>query len=303
MNEDEQAQAENKGLVPVKHKMRALKFKLHKTITLDQIADQLAQDIGGAIYSAINNRTISGLYVGDDLAEVVDQGLSRDGMSDDLNRMSSTRIRINVAVDVSGSMFARFMSRPIVRAMTLSRVLLKAFNTVKQQFPGGVFDFSMWLFAASNGKGCFCLTHTGYDEFDQHDGPNGFSKKTIGLNARSPEEIDRLLESTAQVEPWWSGASTELAPMLEKWAQWTLDRGEPGTHNLDIVISDGAIYDIEEASVVQLFRITGKYLALLFTIGNWSYEAPNGFTSYAIQTNELEPVMRETLDQFVKTLY
>lgn len=261
------------------------RLKIKRTLSLDAIAHQLAQDIIGAIYSAIGQKNVTDLYVGDQLSDVVDQSLSRTGFAEEMDRMSSTRIRVKLGIDMSGSMFNR-SNRSMVRAATMARVLLKAFDEVQGALPPGVFEFSLWMWSHE----AYCITHDGYDKIQI-------------VNARTVPAMDAMLESLAKTIPYWAGGGTQLVPLLSKWTQWDLDRPETGTHTLDIVITDGAIWDLEDAEQIQLFRQSGKYMAMMLTIGDYAYDAPNGFVSYAVRSDELQPVIRDTLDQFVKTLY
>jgi hypothetical protein len=273
--------------------IRKLKFRVKKTITLQMIANQLAQDFIGAIYSAIGSKSIANLNVGDELTDVVDQYLDKSGMSEEMNRMSTTKIRVNVGIDCSVSMWSRYNGKPIVRASVVMRTLMKAFRIVQEQLPADVFDYSLWLWACGrSGSRCVCLTDEGYDTL-------GFPV----MQNKADETIDRLLESIAGNEPSWSGSGTQLAPMLEMWTRWQLDRGQPGTHTLDIVVTDGELGDVQEASHVQLFRQTGKYIAMMLTVGNAAYTAPDGFLSYAVRVDEMEGVIRNTLMDFVQTMY
>jgi len=284
------------------------KLKVKKTITLDQIAEALAQDFIGAVYSAIGTKSVQDLTSGDELAEVVDQSLSRHGMADELVRMSSTRIHVNVGVDISGSMFWRSGgTKPIVRAATVMRVMLKAFDIIAQSLPPDVFQYSLWLWAAGRGRGVACLTHEGYS--DQGSGGRWTSYSSLEdvmrrlMPTRSVTEIDAVLETLTKSEPDWAGGGTWLAPMLERLSQWEMERGDPASHTLDIVVTDGELGDTENCSTVQLFRQRGKYIAMLLNIADYQSSVPDGFINYAVQTDQLEDVIRTQLLDFVQTMY
>src|SRR3990167_5467903 len=99
-----------------------VRIKKAQVMSLDQMAGAIADDVTAAIYSSVGNRTVAHLDQGDQLDAVVDQYLDRHGMSEDLLRLSSTRIEVNMGCDVSGSMYWSGRRSTIVTAMTTFRL-------------------------------------------------------------------------------------------------------------------------------------------------------------------------------------
>lgn len=271
------------------------KIRIKRTITLEHVAEQLAQDIIGAVYSAIGNKTVYDLREGE-LTEVVDQALDRIGMSDDLVRINKTRIEINVALDVSGSMFKRFekyaLVKPIVPALTTMRVLLRALKIVSDTLPSDVFKYSLWLWAMTWGGEFACLSHPNQDD----------GRLSHLLGERDFKAVDDLLLSLSKEKPSWRGSATYLAPLLTNFEKWNAELGDPTAHKLDIILTDGGLYDVEESSVVQEFRVTNKYEAILLMLGNAVTRVPRGFTQFSIRPTEVGEVIRNFLLGFVQRL-
>lgn len=271
------------------------KIRIKRTITLEHIAEQLAQDIIGAVYSAIGNKTVYDLREGE-LTEVVDQALDKVGMSEDLVRISKTRIEINIALDVSGSMFKRFernaLVKPIVPASTTMRVLLRSLKIVSDALPQDVFKYSLWLWAMTWGGEFACLSHLGQDD----------GRLSYALGERDFGAIDGLLISLSKETPSWHGSATYLAPLLTNLEKWNTELGDPTAHKLDIILTDGGLYDVEESSQVQEFRVTNKYEAVLLMLGNAVTRVPRGFTMFNIRPTEVGEVIRNFLLGFVQRL-
>lgn len=265
------------------------------TVTLDNIAAALATDFTAAIYSAVSNKTIAGQQEGDYLSDVVEQSLDRQGMSEELLRMGSTKIEVNVGLDISGSMFSRYGGRPIVAATVVMRVLNKAFDIVRQSLPAGVFKANLWLWAMSgNGRHCRCLTDQRYGTYQ--------SKLFVGTEAEQVKMIDDLLAGFGKHEPYYAGGGTELAPLIQQVTAWENDEGDPTAHRLLIAITDGALEDASAAAEVQNWR-SGKLYNLLYNVGGYSGDVPAGFLAYGGNVLELEGFVRQSLFDFVQTIY
>jgi len=280
-----------------------LKIK-RRALTLDQIAAQMGDDFIAAIYSAIGNRTITDLYEGDRLDDVVEQALDRSGMADDLNRLSSTRMEIHVGLDVSMSMFDDRKGGRIVMGAMLERLLNKAFQYVTQSLPAYVFRANLWLWAAGRGswyndnnpymggQACWCLTDPGYGN------PNSWRGRF------STSDVDDVLKIVGEKEPGWSGAGTFLAPLLAEIMRWELEQGSSNAHRLNIIITDGALHDTPACSIIQRDRGTSRLLCLLLNVGYYesSELIPEGFTQYHVELDKLADVVRDVVLAFVQSL-
>ena len=273
------------------------KLKIRRTLTLEQRAYSLATDIVGAIYSAIGNKTVDDQHEGDEMTDVVGQYFQRAGMEEEQTRMSRTRLRINVGVDVSGSMFGTSYGKPIRDASVAAGVLNLALSQVAQQLPVQVFDYSMWIWAAGHrGDGVACLTHPALDY------PAAYFDSAFGTqrDVACAEKIFKQLSSGHA--PNWRGSSTHMTQLCELLAKWNLEHGAVDAHVLDIMITDGEVYDWRSASEIQAFRQNGRYQALLLNVGRYdTMEVPACFTVFRVDPTVVGPMISEEIFRFVRS--
>lgn len=272
-------------------------FKIARTLPLDVVAGQISEDITAALYNSVGNKIIADLREGDALEDVVAQGLDRTGMSDTLMRLSSTRIEVKVGIDVSGSMFNRSSGSPIVRATSVTRLLRNAFARVSGAFPPNVFRSSIWLWAVGwSGAQVICLDspyyHDNYSTLHSYD-------LTDAL-----KDTDAFLERLSKRSRWaHAGGSTRLSHLLKQWAVWEANEGNETAHKLDIVVTDGQIYDTTTCSDIQNKRDNNKSKALFLNISGWVGDVPVGFTGYRIGILDLESTIKDELISFVSQIY
>lgn len=273
-------------------------YKLLKTIPLNRLADDLAADVVQAVYSAVGNRTVTGLREGQELDEVVDHSLSQDGMSDTWSGLASTRIEFKIGEDVSGSMFGRYAGSPIVRATTVTRLLRNASIIVSSQLPPNVFKSTAWLWAAgrSTGEKVVCL-----DSFADHLANSTIHSTKMDVKMRAG--ADEFLSWMSKLSTWeLAGGGTYLSPLLQKWATWESINGDPTAHRMDLVLTDGQIHDVDACNLVQSTRRFGHYRGLLLNVSDWVGHVPHGFTGYHTSVFDIETVIRNELAEFVKEM-
>lgn len=271
-----------------------VKIKVRKKgLNLNQISESIASDLIAAIYSSIGDRRVNGLTEGDELADVVDQYLGKDGMAENLTRMSSTQLTINVAVDISKSMFDRFGARPIVPAMTIARVLLKAFDSIAHQLPPDVFKYNIWLWAIGyGGKDVSCLTDQRYGTY-----------QIMGAGYDSNIElIDTVLADIAKRQPYYAGSGTKLGNYVDEVSKWETENTSQVAHRLDLVVTDGMIHDVDRTSVLQDAR-TGKLNSYIFNVASDVNAVPIGFTQYYINAFNLQQILTDAVLAFVQSIY
>lgn len=278
--------------------IRKTKVKIRKKMTLDAISQELASQFIGAIYSAVHNKTVTDMNEGDELDDVVSQSIEHQGMAEELLRMGSTKIMVNLAVDISGSMFRRLGGiSAIVPAMTMMRIFVKAFRIIEESLPADVFDYRVWLWAALSGPAFFQL---GKDKGIVEE--NSSFSKWFDPGFMKDMPVDKILSDVMENKSSMSGGGTYLAPVIAKWAE--LDMQRMSTHKLDIVFTDGGLFDTDGVSMSQLFRQSGKYMGLIYTVGAYQHKLPIGFLGYDVAPNEIQKVTERTLTDFVQsTLY
>jgi len=261
-------------------------------LTLDHIAGQIANNFVSAVYAAVGNKVITGMREGDYLEDVVDQGLEHDGMAEENFRLTKTKMEVHVGLDISGSMYMRYGGNPIVPAALSMRLMNKALSIVTQVLPSGVFTYQLWLWSTWNK----CLT-------DQNYGTN--TNRVIwpaNGNVVSEKDIDEYLTGIARHEPSGFGGGTDLAPLIEQIKRWEEEHSDASAHRLNLIITDGALGDTEEASQVQSWR-GGRLMSVIFNIGEYSHDVPVGFLGYSGKVTELQPFMEQMLADFVQALY
>lgn len=267
-----------------------VKVKIKKGLSIEQMANQLAQDFIAAIYSSVGNKVITDQRVGDWLDDVVEQSLDHSGMADEQTRLSATRIEANIALDVSGSMFNRWSGRAHVPAAFMVRLLHKAFRIVEAELPQSVFKFNIWLWAVSfGGRNCACLTAPEFGHFQIND-------------CTDVKTVDAILEGLGRSEPYYAGSGTQLCPWLTCVRQWEEQYGDPTAHKLDIVVTDGLIHDNDVVNHEQNFR-PGKLNSLLFVVSNDTNRNLLGFTSYNVNAFRLREVVADELLAFVQRIF
>lgn len=273
-------------------------FRIKRTIPLDVVAGQLADDLIAAVYSAVGNKEVDNLREGDGIDDVVDQSLTSTGMYEFRNRLSSTRIEVKIGTDVSGSMFSRGVGSPIVKAMTLKRLLRNATEKVALALPPDVFKASYWLWAVGWSRGKDVLRVDSDVNVAKLD--STFWNSDFELGMKDP---DKFLEGIARASRWpWQGSATYLGPMLSAWEELEKRQTDYHAHRLDIVITDGQIHDPQECAVIQSSRNWGRHRALLFNISGWLGKVPDGFTGYHLMITDLEPVIKEEMERFIQEM-
>lgn len=289
------------ALVPaVRKKVKRLslkKIKVLRTLSLDTVAAQMADDMRTAIYSSVGNRTIYDETEGDDLENPVQQSIDRHGMSSMDIRLSSTRIEIKIGVDGSGSMFQRGEASPILRGTTVLRLIRNACGIVSQQLPSNVFKSSSWLWALSTaGRHTVCLDDPKYGTLT--------SAVLSNIRAEHSNNTDKFLEKLGRARRWqYWGGGTQLAPLLKQWRDWEQVEGSPNAHRMDIVVTDGMLYDTDVCSQIQAERMnSGRYRAVLLNISGREGNVPQGFTGFHIGVLELENWLKEEIFEFVKQI-
>lgn len=275
-------------------KVRKTKVKIQKRMSLEAIAQELANQFIGAIYSAIHNKTVSDLREGEELEDVVEQSIDQQGMAEDMLRISSTKIMVNLAVDISGSMYSRLEgTTKIVTAMTMMRTFAKAFRIIEETLPTDVFDYRVWLWAALSGKSFLLL-----------DKDKGFDKENSSFSSYfDPDQykdkpVDEILKEVMDGNTALSGGGTYLGPVVAKWAELDLQR--MSSHKLDIVFTDGGLYDEKDVTTAQMFRQSGRYMGLIYTVGAYQSLLPGGFLGYDVGPHEVQKVTESTLIDFVQ---
>lgn len=263
-----------------------------KVIAFEAMAAALAQDFIAAVYTSVGNQVVADQREGEWLQDVVEQSLDHQGMADEQMRLSSTRIECNVGLDVSASMFERWVGRPNVASAFIVRLLHKAFRIVEAELPADVFKFNIWLFAiGSGGRECACLTSPEFGNYT-----------VTSIYNCDNNAVDGVLEGIGRSEPYYSGSGTRLLPWMAGVLKWEEAHGDPTAHKLDIVITDGLIHDAELVNKSQNMR-PGKLSAMLLVIGGDVNRNLLGFTSYNINLFNLHDVIVAELMSFVQRIY
>ncbi len=310
------------------------KFKpvrVKKTLTLAQIADGLSSDIVGAIYSGVGRTTHEYLASGDDLDEVVEQDLSKHGFSETVDKLSSTRLQINVGGDVTGSMWNKYQDRPIMPMTYMMRIFARALHDVASKLPPSVFRYNLWLWGMKHGDDVACITDPELGSQRLCYRPNIYSSVNstalyLGscsqasyynkfrmapaneFRAVDPNDLDALDESLKEIgtsKPNFIGSGTYLAPMLKHWMQWEQQYGDSQAHRLDVVITDGALYDWQPCGEIQSDRRNGgKYEGIVLQVADYRVsDIPSSMTMYRIHAHTLENTVRDLLLDFVRRLF
>src|SRR3990167_9844923 len=233
-----------------------IKVKQKKALAFESMAAQFAQDFVAAVYTSVGNRVVADQHEGDWLQDVVEQSLDHSGMADEQMKLASTRIEVNVAMDVSGSMFERWAGRPNVASAFIVRLLHRSFRIVEAELPQSVFKFNIWLFAvAGGGRCCACLTSPDFGNY-----------AVTSIHNCDSASVDAVLEGLGRSEPYYSGNGTRLQPWMDGVRKWEEVHGDPTAHKLDIVITDGLIHDADKVNATQNMR-PGKLSAMMLVIG------------------------------------
>jgi len=289
-----------------------------RSVTLEQVGEQLGQDFVSAIYSSIGNRDVTHLDSGDEMFSVVDQYLDGHGMSENLMRLSNTKIEIHIGLDVSGSMYDRAAfggsRKPlIVPATAVLRLFNLAFKTVERDLPSGVFTHHTWLWASHS----HCLTNMDYgDAFDYWYSPDYYDYKRSSQISKSKRftdsctntfgttDVNDILKilSNRHTTAHWCGSGTSLSSFLSEAIRWEQENSNPSAHRLFIAVTDGRIGDYAECSKLVSLR-SGRCENLLLNISNMDIgRVPDSFTGYAVNIFNLEAYIREFLLDFVQRL-
>ncbi len=301
--------------------------RVKKTLTLAQVAQGLSTDVIGAIYSGVGRTQVDNLAVGDELEDVVDQQLSRHGFSEIDDKLSQTRLQIQIGADVTGSMWGGSVGRSIVPAMYMMRIFNQAMDTVMRTLPQSVFKSHLWFWGMKGGNDIACLTdpEQGTRRLCWKPNPYAFNTTTQylssvshanyqaslsdpnfkGLNAGDVETLDAALVETAASRPGFMGSATYLAPMLTEWQNWENKYGDSQAHRLDIVITDGQLYDWQECGNIQSDRRNGgKYEGVILQVADiWVSNVPQSMTMYRVHAHTLESTVRDLLLDFVRRIF
>lgn len=277
-----------------------------KTVPLPVIAAQVGDEFLAAVYAGIARKTKYGLESGSDLDGVVQHYLEHDGFSDDAKLLSKIRMQIQLACDLSGSMFRLENGKPIVPAMTMMRMFQRALRQAKETLSAETLRYSLWLWSVSEyGGHDICLDDLlmgTYIPPQYHDRP-----LLMGLPAPlTPLEVDKFFEDVMMVKPEFKGTGTQLLPLVQSFRKWEDNYGDTGAYCLDIVVTDGRLYpdDIKAVNKVQSERLAyGKRMGALIQIGQEKVIVPEGFTLYNCKPQYLDLTIREILLTFVQKIF
>jgi len=278
-------EAEDKRLAVAKERQIEYARQLHEQ-RQQLIAE--SQLIGGyvesEIASAIKRRPTYGLQEGDWLEDPVACVTGQYGFAEEKAVSTGIKLQIHICLDISNSMYHNGLHNVAVDA---ARNLYLALDTASKTLPGNSLQVHLWTWAGGeDGKGVDHLSTTKHRLWDINN--------PLGCTANLPDGSYS-----------WTGEDTWLYPLLEKLYEWEQQNGDHGAYRLDLIISDGVLdhaTDARKGDKIQDDR-DGRLQSIVLNFlpfSEWcDYRVPNRCIQYPVDANNLMPMMRQVLGEWL----
>jgi len=279
-------------------------------LTPEAEANALAGEILQELFYAVGTKETYGLRDGDYLDDVMEQEFHRSGMGEEVRKMGTAQLIINLCLDVSGSMWG--YERFSVVGSYVFWLLWKALSHVRDDVGPGILNFNLYLWAARES--------TVYDlsSDNVYFGWMGEVKgQHVGDLTTTPQSIDLCLKALAEkTVPMFRGGTTTLSPLMKTISDWELQNAKAEAQKLDIIVTDGAIQreivswgspprnDYDDVRKYQEAR-QGCVRSVILRlkpreewVTDWSEQFPQGFAHYPTNPFSLRADVRRLVSDF-----
>jgi hypothetical protein len=206
---------------------RLLAGQLDETIAIEEINPAieslaLASELTAEIFQAVRAVEATDRQEGDWIDDVVSTYHDGKGFGEEVRSVGEVKLQINLAMDVSGSMFG-MLCKPAGLAM---RILYDALMHVTREIDPQFFRVHSYLWAAQSGR-------TVYDLQEDSVPSDYWSKNSYAIG-----DTDKIFDDVIANNVHFEGQDTFLLPLFDR-VHKREQEDDDGFRKLDVIISDG----------------------------------------------------------------